>query len=266
MKYDMDITIELRVFNNIKYYDEPHTYYMGDKKMTSATQLISKFKQKFDSDFWSEKKADERGITKEEILKEWKDKSEYSCEKGTLFHEYAENYLNNKIFPYPKDRVIKILEGNEFKQVDTLKSDFDKMVIQFNKFYEESYGKLIPMKSEIIVGDEELGICGMVDQLFWNTKTNDLQIWDWKTNKEIKRKNRWQQFKEPLSHLDVCEFNTYSLQLSLYRYIIEKNTNIELGDSYIVWFNEKNNNYEPIKCRDYRNEVKAMLKDYNKND
>ena len=139
-------------------------------------------------------------------------------------------------------------------------------MVLFNKFYEESYGKLVPMKSEIIVGDDELGICGMVDQLFWNNKTNELQIWDWKTNKEIKRNNRWQQFKEPLSHLDVCEFNTYSLQLSLYRYIIEKNTNIKLGDSYIVWFNEKNNNYEPIKCRDYREEVKAMLKEYNKND
>ena len=43
-------------------------------------------------------------------------------------------------------------------------------------------------------------------------------------------------------------------------------SNIKLGDSYIVWFNEKNNNYEPIKCRDYREEVKAMLKEYNKND
>ena len=106
----------------------------------------------------------------------------------------------------------------------TLEKDFDKLVSLFNKFYEESYGKLIPMKSEIIVGDEDLGICGMVDQLFWNNKTNELQIWDWKTNKEIKRSNRWQKFKGPLSHLDVCEFNTYSLQLSLYRFFNRKKT------------------------------------------
>jgi hypothetical protein len=256
----MDISVELSIFNNIKYYDEPHTYYIGDKKMTSATQLISKFKQKFDSEYWSQKKADERGITKEEILKEWKDKSEYSCEKGTLFHEYAENYLNNKVFPYPTERVVRILGNNDVKE------DYDKLLVLFDKFYEESYGKLIPIKSEVIVGDEELGICGMVDQLFWNSKSEELQIWDWKTNKEIKRSNRWQQFKEPLSHLDVCEFNTYSLQLSLYRYIIEKNTNLNLGDSYIVWFNEKNDNYEPIKCRDYRKEIGDMLKEYKKND
>ena len=147
-----------------------------------------------------------------------------------------------------------------------VKEDYDKLLILFNKFYEESYGKLIPIKSEVIVGDEELEICGMVDQLFWNSKSEELQIWDWKTNKAIKRNNKWQQFKEPLSHLDVCEFNTYSLQLSLYRYIIEKNTNLKLGDSYIVWFNEKNTNYEAIKCRDYRNEVVEMLKEHNKND
>ena len=36
----------------------------------------------------------------------------------------------------------------------------------FHKFYDDSYGKLIPIKSEVIVGDEGFKICGMVDQLF----------------------------------------------------------------------------------------------------
>ena len=120
----MDISVELSVFNNIKYYDEPHTYYIGGTRMVSATQIIGKFKQEFDSEFWSKKKAKERKITQEEILKEWKDKSDYACEKGTLFHEYAENYLNNKIFPYPKDRAIRILEGNGFKQEENIRKRF----------------------------------------------------------------------------------------------------------------------------------------------
>ena len=257
----MDISVELSVFNNIKYYDEPHTYFIDGKEMTSATRLINKFKQAFDSEYWSTKKAKERGITKEEILKEWKYKADYSCEKGNLLHDYAENYLNNKIFPYPKEKVIKILGNNDVEE------DFEKVKLLFNKFYNESYGKLIPIKSEIIVGDEEIEVCGMVDQLFWNNKCEELQIWDWKTNKEIKRHNKWQQFKEPISHLDVCEYNTYSLQLSLYKYLIEKNTHLELGDSYIVWFNEKNENYEPIKCRDYREEIISLIETFtNKND
>ena len=243
----MEIALELSVFNTIKYYDEPHKYYMG------KTQFIGKFKPAFDSEYWAKKKADERGIEKEEILKEWKYKSDFACEKGTLFHEYAENYLNNKIFPYPLEKVVKLLGNNDVQE------PYDKIVKHFDEFYKDSFDKLLPIKSEIIVGDEELGICGMVDQLFWNKKTKEYQIWDWKTNKEIKRKNHWQKFKSPISHLDVCEMNTYSLQLSLYKYIIEKNTNLKLGDSYIVWFNEKNETYKPIKCYDFQKEIVKML-------
>ena len=41
----MDISVELSVFYNIKYYDEPHTYFIDGKEMTSVTRLINKFKQ-----------------------------------------------------------------------------------------------------------------------------------------------------------------------------------------------------------------------------
>ena len=108
--------------------------------------------------------------------------------------------------------------------------------------------------------DEALGVCGMVDQLFWNEKSGKLEIWDWKTNKQIKKNNKWQQFKEPLDHLDVCELNTYSLQLSAYKYIIEKNTTLELGDSYIVWINENNKKYEVFKCHDFKDEIKKNIR------
>ena len=45
----MDISVELSVFNNIKYYDEPHTYFIDGKEMTSVTRLINKFKQSLKS-------------------------------------------------------------------------------------------------------------------------------------------------------------------------------------------------------------------------
>ena len=111
----------------------------------------------------------------------------------------------------------------------------------------------------MVVGDKELGICGMVDQLFFNEKSGKLEIWDWKTNKAIKKDNKWQQFKKPLNHLDVCELNTYSLQLSFYKLIVERNTELELGDSYIVWFNEKNDTYKIMKCYDFRDEILKIM-------
>ena len=47
---------------------------------------------------------------------------------------------------------------------------------------------------------------------------------------------------------------------------MQKNTNLKIGDCYIVWFNEKNDNYEPIKCRDYTEEIISMIEEFKKND
>ena len=66
----MEITRELAKFNHIKFHDKEHKYYINDKQMTSVTKIIGNFKQAFDSDYWANKKATERGILKEEILKE----------------------------------------------------------------------------------------------------------------------------------------------------------------------------------------------------
>ena len=129
----------------------------------------------------------------------------------------------------------------------------------FQEFYDKSFGKLIPVRAEVVVGDVEWGVTGMIDQLFYNEKSKKLEIWDWKTNKAIKDKNKWQQFKKPLSHLDVCELNTYSLQLSFYKLIVERNTELQLGDNYIVWFNENNDTYKIMKCYDFSDEILKIM-------
>ena len=253
----MKITKELAKFNHIKFHDEEHKYYMDGKRTDSVTSVIGKYKHPFDKDFWSKKKADERGITKEEILTEWKYKADFSCERGSAFHEFAENYLTNKIFPFPEYKITNAL-GSEDNMLEC-KEGVYKLIDMFKKFYDDSHGKLVPVRAEVVVGDREWGITGMIDQLFFNEKSGKLEIWDWKTNKAIKKDNKWQQFKKPLSHLDVCELNTYSLQLSFYRLIVERNTELELGDSYIVWFNENNDTYKVMKCFDFRDEILKIM-------
>ena len=253
----MKITRELAKFNNIKFHDKEHIYYLDGVKTKSVTSIIGKYKHPFDKDFWSKKKADERGITKDEILKEWKYKADFSCEKGSAFHEYVENFLTNKLFPFPEYKITEALGSTE--NMLECKGAVDKLIKMFDGFYEKSFGRLIPVRAEVVVGDKEWGITGMIDQLFFNEKSKKLEIWDWKTNKAIKKENKWQQFKEPLNHLDVCELNTYSLQLSFYKLIVERNTELEIGDCYIVWFNEKNETYQIIKCYDFREEILKIM-------
>jgi ATP-dependent exoDNAse (exonuclease V) beta subunit len=255
----MDTILELAKFNNIKYYDKSHKYYIGDKELVSATTFIGKFKPKFDTDGMAESYAAKRGLKVEDVKNDWDFKRDFSTVKGSALHNYAENWWNNKVFPYDESTSIKMWG------IDPVKEPLGKCIKLFHKFHADASENLIPVKMELVVGDEELGIAGMVDCLFWNKKTQELQIWDYKTNKEIKTSNSFSQyFDKPISHLDVCELNTYSLQLSLYKYIIEKNTGLKIGGTYLIWINEVNDNYKVIKCKDLTAEIVTML-EFSKN-
>jgi ATP-dependent exoDNAse (exonuclease V) beta subunit len=169
----------------------------------------------------------------------------------------AENWWNNKSFPYDASVAV-----NAFGH-DIIKEKFDKCELIFKKFWADASENLIPVKMELVVCDHDYEIAGMVDCLFYNKKSGMLEIWDYKTNKEIKKKNDYgEMFKPPISHLDVCEINTYSLQLGLYKHIIEKNTNLKLGNNYLIWINESNNNYKIFTCKDLTAEIKLMIEDY----
>jgi ATP-dependent exoDNAse (exonuclease V) beta subunit len=99
----------------------------------------------------------------------------------------------------------------------------------------------------------------MIDQLFYNVKAKEFQIWDYKTNKAITTKNDYKKrMLNELWHLDECEFNTYSLQLGLYKKIIEENTNIKIGSSYICWVNEVNDTYKPMKVANMDSEINKI--------
>ena len=45
-----------------------------------------------------------------------------------------------------------------------------------------------------------------------------------------------------LSTLTDSDLEMYSLQLEAYKYIIEKNTSIKLGKSFLIWVSHNNDN------------------------
>jgi len=242
---------ELNKFNHIVFKDSNHTYMLNGKQLTSVTTFIGKFKKPFEKEFWSYKKAEQEGVTQQEILDKWDSISLRACNKGSKFHAFAENYINNKVLP------------NIIYDFDIDMKAYDKIESHFLKFYEDSKENLIPISSELCVGSSRLGICGMVDQLYYSKTLESLVIFDWKTNKKIEYKSKFKnKMLEPISHLPECEFTTYSLQLSLYKYIIELETKLDIKKCFIVWFNEKNDSYKLIECADYKKEIVNML-DYN---
>lgn len=246
---------ELAKFRHIKYFDEPHKYFIGEQELVSGTTFIGTLKDKFDADFMAGKVAKKRGVDKETILAEWDYKRDFSSIKGTMVHNFAENYWGNKVFPYNEQLVI-----DKFGE-DVIRERYDECVKMFKEFYNEASKSLVPIAMELVIGDSELGIGGMVDGLFWNDKMGELQIWDYKTNKQIRTTSEYRKrFKVPINWIEECEYESYSLQLNLYKYIIEKNTNLKIGKLYLVWIQEENEKFEVIQCKDYMDVIDLIFK------
>lgn len=229
-------------FNDMVYYDEPHKYYSNGEQLISVTTLIHKYVPEFDEIYWSSIKSKQYGLSVREILRAWKFINNKGTMKGSIIHDYAENLFLNKVFPYPKKNII------DYFGFDPIWEEYLITKKHVNNFHKVSKGKLIPIRTEMVVRDPESLVAGMLDILFYNVKAKEYQIWDWKTNKSFSmREDR--KLLDELCLLDDCDLEIYSLQLSMYKFIIEKNTGLKLGNSYVVWFSHNNDNYEVIEMK-----------------
>ena len=84
------------------------------------------------------------------------------------------------------------------------------------------FPELKPYRTEGCVYYEELKLSGSIDMIFENPD-GTLQIYDWKRCKEISYDSSFGKFaKTPcISHLPDTNFWHYSLQLNVYRAILE---------------------------------------------
>lgn len=242
-------------FNDVTFFDEPHKYYVGGKELISVTTLIHKYHPEFNEEFWSDYKANEYNLTPEIILRAWNFINKKGTIKGSAIHDYAENIFQNKVFKYPKELIL-----NEFG-FDPVWEEYQITKKHVDKFYNDVQGKLIPIRTEFVVYDKESLIGGMLDILFYNIKAKEFQIWDWKTNKKFSKENKESHLTGKLFMIEECDLEIYSLQLEMYKQIIEKNTGIKLGKSYIVWFSHKNPSYEIIETKNRQYYVSQIIND-----
>lgn len=237
-----EIFIELDKFNGIVFNETDHSYFYDGQRCISVTSLISKFKKPFDTERIAKAYAKKNGLIQEDVILEWEKAGEDASHKGSELHKYAEYKFFNKHYD------VDIFSGAL------------PLCRYIDEFYNDFKGRLIPVRAEYVVGDKNLLLCGMIDKLFYNLDSGKLEIWDYKTNKRIERFSRYKnRMTNGLSHLAECEFNTYSLQTTIYRKIIERNTSIVLGDSYVCWVNEENESYKVIKMDYMEREANIIL-------
>lgn len=271
-----ELDIELWKFKDIYFDEGPHVYTDSlGTKYTSVTTFVQECGADLQFDKYAKRYTEQTGKTIEEGLAEfkgnkfkfceeqkwdeiaeryaqkhnmlkadvramWKANADVACDMGTQVHTYMENLWKRKHY-----------------QPVTPVGDYE----QIRKNGLEAYNKLsrrfVPVRNEFIVYKPEWALCGTIDYLCWDRGNDCLAILDWKTNKEISKENRFQTCIGPLNGLPDCNFVHYSAQLSTYKLILERMTNLKVGELALVHL--KRDGWEYIPCMDLSVEIGAYL-------
>lgn len=239
-----------KAFGDFKFYEENHTYTYKDKPISiGATGLIEQYTQDFDAQAVAERVATRDNKSVQEVLDEWKYKNQLACEKGHLGHLYAQSLWN-------KENVFEEIK----KCLEDVKTPLGLIMNQAEDFYDDYKERLEHLADEYVIGSEEYNIASAIDHLFVSKLTGGLVLVDYKTNSDIHKSERYaKNMKVPLSHLKDFTLTHYHIQLSIYKYLVEKYTNLKIEEMFIVYFSENIENYEIIGIPYLKNEVIKIL-------
>jgi hypothetical protein len=203
----------------LKFTPQDHKYTSikkeDERDWVSATSFIGNFKQAFEADKIAEKSAKNKkskwyGMTPDAIKEAWKSEANRATTLGTWYHDCREKDLCELETIERSGVTVPIVKPIE---IEGIKYSPDQKLI--DGVYPEH---MVYLKSA--------GLCGQSDLV--EVIDGHVHITDYKTNKEIKLQGftNWEgittKMNSPLSHLDDCNLNHYTLQLSLYLYIILK--------------------------------------------
>ena len=250
-----EIIKELQYFKGIEFHEEEHFYTLNDYRFgISATSLIETYAQEFDSDGISQMVANKRGISQKEVLDEWKKENEFSCIKGSCIHLKAQSLWMGTDYEIDYNTIDDTIDK------DRLKKEYDIMSKQATDFYNDYKDMYDMIQDEFIVWSKEFDIAGSIDGIMYNKNTQQCCILDFKSNKDLQFKSKYRKkMKVPLHELDDVNGQHYYVQLSIYKYLIEKYTNIKVDELFIVYFNINADKYEIIPIPYLDKEVEEIL-------
>jgi len=204
MKYSND--------KRVSFDSKTHSYFLGEKRLESVTTLLSRYKNKFDSDYWSKVIAKREKKTQEEILLQWKEKANKSCNIGTAIHKIFEDYTLGNYYLLHNEISIDF-----FDIQPEYFTEFHAKAIIATNFIKDFFvtKRIIPLHSEYICYNNS--IAGQIDMICTDSKGN-YYILDFKTNEKID----FESYKNTkmlgvLNFIDDSSYWHYCLQLSIYK-------------------------------------------------
>lgn len=240
----MESKLEYFLDPNFVFNEEFHTYsYLDPSTMKpvqtfkSVTGFLSQFKKEFDSEFIARQVAKKRGVHQSLVLNEWKQISDTALNLGTRVHKWIEDFYNGLNPELPLNDEI-----------------FLERVLKFKEIHENTLHKFTPIHQEFRVFSRKWGIAGTLDALF-RLNTNNY-VGDWKTNKKFTTdqdsEGRRQKLLYPFDDMWDNSLNGYSIQLSLYRLILQEEAGYVTNGGFLVWIgpNSKPEMHKIVDLRD----------------
>lgn len=224
-----NITSQLQdSFKGLNFNEEEHKYLLTtstckDMSLISTTTFLKRYDEAFNSFIISSMKAKkhlkvnaEDPRTAQYYRQRWKLLGQSAADSGTRVHNFAECYPHFDI-PY---------DWKEQGVID---------------FFDNLPSNYIVVAKELKVYDEDTEHAGTIDLILYNKDTGKLVVADWKTNK----RNIFEQYKNKkmkgvFKHMRNITFNKFTLQLSDYANMINKNTEFEVEDCWVIWLKEGN--------------------------
>lgn len=160
----------------------------------------------------------------ETIEAEW----DFSNKAGTQLHNEIENFLN------------KVTVSNDSKEYG-----FFQSFLKDHKDY-------TPFRTEWIIFAETLRIAGSIDAVFKDSH-GDYVIFDWK--RSVVTYSDFENAKFPLEHFKDNTFVKYSLQLNMYRHILETFYGIKIKSMFIIELHPDNDSYKKIAVERWEKEM-----------
>lgn len=225
--------------------EEPHIYYIDNDSsgVISVTTFVHKHFQAFDADTviknmrkgrkWNDKNKYFL-MTDDEIKKSWDDNRIEASTAGTHMHKCIELFYNER-------------------DVHNDSPEY-KMFLDFHR--DHSHLKAYRTEWEVFL--EEYKLAGSIDMVFENPD-GTFSIYDWKRCKEIKRANYFGKGKFPIHHMDDCNYVHYTLQLNIYKYILETKYDIKIKDMFLVSLHPNQTSYIKHEVFDKKDAVEDML-------
>lgn len=225
-------------FSKIKGNDFYYEY--EGTRLERVTTFVKKLHPPFNKDEVAQKVARSTNRPVEQIKMDWELKGKHGRELGEKVHQYIQERLSGEV-----------IDGLRYRLNGSTPKEFDS----FDSFWNNAVNELTPTRIEWIVGDIGYKLGGRVDVLFHHP-TDGYILADFKTG----RIEEWDRdkFYPPFDDIPNDTLYHYSFQLSLYKIIIERNTNIKVAKMWIVHL-KPDGGFEIIPAEDYSYRLKSYL-------